>query len=377
MEKKPAKKISQEPNVDEQLEKEILNDDMLSNQKQNNILKYFFIIILLLLCGGLIALSLSTKISSILPKGMAPIAKFLSPSEALAIEKIAIYKLETDKRFNDLENIEQPDVDKKIKGLRNELNIDILNISKELSKIDNPNITNRLGDIEKKISIILKQVDDLIFSSTENAPTNVRPNDRKYDLIIKKLKSEIDTLTSTQELILQRFNNLQNENLVNLQNNNIEYSQYFDEIEEALSSGKPYNKSIEILSKKEVVIPKALAESSDGVVTLNYLKTNFPAVAHASLKSSIKQEAEPGLKGKLLGFLKSQVTVRSLEPQKGDTSNAILSRIQLALDKNDLSQAIQIASELNNAAKLEIENWLSSAVKRQAAVDAFYKISKN
>ncbi|MGY9043658.1 MAG: COG4223 family protein, partial [Rhodobacterales bacterium] len=59
------------------------------------------------------------------------------------------------------------------------------------------------------------------------------------------------------------------------------------------------------------------------------------------------------------------------------SSNAILSRIQLALDKNDLSEAIQIASELNNAAKLEIENWLSSAVKRQAAVDAFYKISKN
>ena len=379
MAKKPAKKISQEPNADEQLEDEVLNDAILSSQKlkQNNILKYLVIIILLLLCGGLIALSLSTKISSILPKGMAPIAKFLSPSEALAIEKITIYKSETDKRFKDLENIEYPDIDEKIKELKNELSVDILNISKELSKIDKPNIINRLGNIEKKISIILKQVDDLIFSSTENTPTNVRPNDRNYDLIIKKLKSEINTLTNTQELILQRFNSLQNENLVNLQKNNTEYSQYFDEIEEALSSGKPYNKPIEILSKKEIIIPKALAESSDGVVTLNYLKTKFPAVAHASLKSSIKQEAEPGIKGKLLGFLKSQVTVRSLEPQKGDSSNAILSRIQLALDKNDLSEAIQIASELNNAAKLEIENWLSSAVKRQAAVDAFYKISKN
>ena len=90
MAKKPAKKISQEPNADEQLEDEVLNDAILSSQKlkQNNILKYLVIIILLLLCGGLIALSLSTKISSILPKGMAPIAKFLSPSEALAIEKL-------------------------------------------------------------------------------------------------------------------------------------------------------------------------------------------------------------------------------------------------------------------------------------------------
>ena len=91
---------------------------------------------------------------------MAPIAKFLSPSEALAIEKITIYKSETDKRFKDLENIEYPDIDEKIKELRNELSVDILNISKELSKIDKPNIINRLGNIEKKISIILNQVEN-------------------------------------------------------------------------------------------------------------------------------------------------------------------------------------------------------------------------
>ena len=41
MAKKPAKKISQEPNADEQLEDEVLNDAILSSQKlkQNNILK--------------------------------------------------------------------------------------------------------------------------------------------------------------------------------------------------------------------------------------------------------------------------------------------------------------------------------------------------
>ena len=44
---------------------------------------------------------------------MAPVARFLSPSEALAIEKIQIYKLETDQRLNKIESIEHPNVELK------------------------------------------------------------------------------------------------------------------------------------------------------------------------------------------------------------------------------------------------------------------------
>ena len=151
----------------------------------------------------------------------------------------------------------------------------------------------------------------------------------------------------------------------------------FDKIKEALNFGGPYKLALEEISKKEIQIPKVLLDNSEGVVTMNYLKTNFPTVAHASLKASLKQTDESGLGGKLLGFLKSQVTVRSLDAQEGNSINAILSRMQVALNNDDLSEVIRQSSDLNGAAKSEIKDWLSLAVKRQETVDAFSEMLGN
>ena len=127
MAKKPTPKNNQEPDIEDQKDIEALNHKAIEKHKlkKSNGLKYFIMIIFLLLCGGIITLLFSTKISSILPNGMAPVARFLSPSEALAIEKIQIYKLETDQRLNKIENIEHPNVELKIKQLRDEIRNDI------------------------------------------------------------------------------------------------------------------------------------------------------------------------------------------------------------------------------------------------------------
>ena len=151
----------------------------------------------------------------------------------------------------------------------------------------------------------------------------------------------------------------------------------FDKIKEALNFGGPYKLALEEISKKEIQIPKVLLDNSEGVVTMNYLKTNFPTVAHASLKASLKQTDESGLGGKLLGFLKSQVTVRSLDAQEGNSINAILSRMQVALNNDDLSEVIRQSSDLNGAAKSEIKDWLSLAVKRQETIEAFSEMLGN
>ena len=81
--------------------------------------------------------------------------------------------------------------------------------------------------------------------------------------------------------------------------------------------------------------------------------------------------------GKLLGFLKSQVTVRSLDAQKGNSVNAVLSRMQVALNNDDLSEVIDQASLLDEPAKSGIKDWLTLAVNRQTVVDAFSKLLEN
>ena len=377
MAKKPIKKDKQEANIEDQIDNEILNQETVGDLKSNNnIIKYSMIIIFSLICGGIITLSFSTKISALLPSGMAPLARFLSPSEALAIERIQIYKLETDNRLNKIENIKHPNVDLKIKELRDEISNDIAQISKELTEIDNSKIENRLSELEKKITNTLTLVDELVFNSSKNVIINDSPLNKNYDLIIKKLRSEITFLSNQQNLLIEQFNTLKNANLNTFKKNSKDLND-FDKIKEALNFGGPYKLALEEISKKEIQIPKALLDNSEGVVTMNYLKTNFPTVAHASLKASLKQSDESGLGGKLLGFLKSQVTVRSLDAQEGNSINAILSRMQVALNNDDLSEAIRQSSDLNGAAKSEIKDWLSLAVKRQETVDAFSEMLGN
>ena len=377
MAKKPIKKDKQEANIEDQIDNEILNQETVGDLKSNNnILKYSMIIIFSLICGGIVTLSFSTKISALLPSGMAPLARFLSPSEALAIERIQIYKLETDNRLNKIENIKHPNVDLKIKELRDEISNDIYQISKELSEIDNSKIENRLSELEKKITNTLTLVDELVFNSSKNVIINDSPLNKNYDLIIKKLRSEITFLSNQQNFLIEQFNTLKNANLNTLNNNSKDLND-FDKIKEALNFGGPYKLALEEISKKEIQIPKVLLDNSEGVVTMNYLKTNFPTVAHASLKASLKQSDETGLGGKLLGFLKSQVTVRSLDAQEGNSINAILSRMQVALNNDDLSEVIRQSSDLNGAAKSEIKDWLSLAVKRQETVDAFSEMLGN
>jgi len=377
MAKKPIKKDKQEANIEDQIDNEILNQETVGDLKSNNnILKYSMIIIFSLICGGIITLSFSTKISALLPSGMAPLARFLSPSEALAIERIQIYKLETDNRLNKIENIKHPNVDLKIKELRDEISNDIAQISKELTEIDNSKIENRLSELEKKITNTLTLVDELVFNSSKNVIINDSPLNKNYDLIIKKLRSEITFLSNQQNLLIEQFNTLKNANLNTFKKNSKDLND-FDKIKEALNFGGPYKLALEEISKKEIQIPKALLNNSEGVVTMHYLKTNFPTVAHASLKASLKQTDESGLGGKLLGFLKSQVTVRSLDAQEGNSINAILSRMQVALNNDDLSEVIRQSSDLNGAAKSEIKDWLSLAVKRQETVDAFSEMLGN
>ncbi|MGB1345198.1 MAG: COG4223 family protein [Amylibacter sp.] len=377
MAKKPIKKDKQEANIEDQIDNEILNQETVGDLKSNNnIIKYSMIIIFSLICGGIITLSFSTKISALLPSEMAPLARFLSPSEALAIERIQIYKLETDNRLNKIENIKHPNVDLKIKELRDEISNDIAQISKELTEIDNSKIENRLNELEKKITNTLTLVDELVFNSSKNVIINDSPLNKNYDLIIKKLRSEITFLSNQQDLLIEQFNTLKNANLNTFKKNSKDLND-FDKIKEALNFGGPYKLALEEISKKEIQIPKVLLDNSEGVVTMNYLKTNFPTVAHASLKASLKQTDESGLGGKLLGFLKSQVTVRSLDAQEGNSINAILSRMQVALNNDDLSEAIRQSSDLNGAAKSEIKDWLSLAVKRQETVDAFSEMLGN
>ena len=339
-----------------------------------NFSRYVVGIIFLLFIGGFIALFFGPKLAPIMPAGMAPIAKFISQGEASLSEKLEKLNSDLSKRLSLLENAKYPDFNKELKELSIVLNSQIMILSDRISIIDDQDISASLSNIKLRVSELSTQIDNLSYASIDMLTQESKAGIRDHELVLIRLKSEIKTLSSKQDLLTQRINEMTFAKIVpNVKNIIIPDTDQItaiDEIKSALKLGSEFVDALAALSKKGVKVPTALNEARNGVATLSLLKANFPAAARAGLKASIKQDSSPGLTGKIIGFLKSQVTIRSLDSQEGASTDAVLSRIQVALNNDNLSGVLFQKNDLDEPTRLAMNSWLLAVKKRQAALDA-------
>ena len=75
--------------------------------------------------------------------------------------------------------------------------------------------------------------------------------------------------------------------------------------------------------------------------------------------------------GRLTSFVEAQVQTRSLTPQEGDSTDAVLSRAEAALKDTDLDTALSELQGLPEAARTAMGAWLTDAEARQAALAAY------
>jgi hypothetical protein len=120
-----------------------------------------------------------------------------------------------------------------------------------------------------------------------------------------------------------------------------------------------------------VDVPEALSAAAEtGVSTLEELQSTFPAAARAALPIAIRDTAGEGTMNRVTAFLQSQVGGRSLEPQEGDSPDAVLSRAEAALRDGDLSGVVAELAALPEEAQSVMADWTSSAETRIAALEA-------
>ena len=106
-----------------------------------------------------------------------------------------------------------------------------------------------------------------------------------------------------------------------------------------------------------------------GIPSLPALQASFPDAARAALAA--ETAAGTGDGGGLTGFLRAQLGVRSLSPQDGDGTDAILSRAEAALHRGDLSAALTEVQALGGPAADALASWRTDAETRQAALAAY------
>lgn len=139
-------------------------------------------------------------------------------------------------------------------------------------------------------------------------------------------------------------------------------------IRAAAETGAPYGRLINEAGLSESQLPGILAaNAATGVSTLEELRRSFDAVAREALKAEGLAADENGV----TGYLRSLVRVRPLSPQEGDSSAAILSRADAALESGDVAAALQLLTTLPEAGTEAFSEWKRAAQSRLDVMAAF------
>ncbi|MEO9821973.1 MAG: hypothetical protein ABJ370_18585 [Paracoccaceae bacterium] len=143
----------------------------------------------------------------------------------------------------------------------------------------------------------------------------------------------------------------------------------FSQVQVAFDAGRPFDAPLSDLDAMGFVeIPDILKDTAaDGVASMANLQSQVPDAARAAL-SAARSENQDG-EG-IGGFLQRQLGIRSLEPTEGDDPDAVLSRVEAAINDNRLTDALTEVELLPEGARAALGDWLTHAETRASAASA-------
>ena len=112
----------------------------------------------------------------------------------------------------------------------------------------------------------------------------------------------------------------------------------------------------------DVAALEPLAEA--GAPTVATLQTSFPAVADAILAATSELGPDAGFLDRLLAFGSGLVTVRPTGPIEGDTPDAVVSRMEDAVRRGALADALAERDKLPEAGRNASATWAAAASDR-------------
>lgn len=144
----------------------------------------------------------------------------------------------------------------------------------------------------------------------------------------------------------------------------------------AVESGEAFEPALGALEEvTPVEVPDALRSAAlEGVPTVAALRESFPEAARAGLAAARAEVPESEVQG-IGGFLRRQLSARSVTPREGSDPDAVLSRAEAALQAGDLDTALAETDALPDASKAAMQDWLAGATARKAAGDAAKALS--
>ena len=357
-------------------------------------------ILMILFVGAGIGIWAAPKIAPLLPKGLAPLAHWLSPQDNASMEEVAALRQEVSGRLATLEALPgRAEFERRLAGFQTDV-IDPLRtqmqaLSDQVAAADSTAIESRLWALESRVEGLIAEFASLteslgnVESQGGTISADMAASIAAYRTRIDAMQAEIDNLVTHQGEFAQTLDQLNAKVDGQLETARAEVVEVTQDrrgeetlaqinaavqsIDAALISGAPFVDALAAISSaSDVDIPDPLPViAQTGVLTLDDLQQEFVPAAHEAIRISISAEAEEGGALASIGaFMRAQVATRSLTEQEGDSVDAILSRVEGALHREDLAGAIATAKTLPDPAQAAMQGWMDHAQQRLDALAA-------
>lgn len=368
-------------------------------------------LLVLLFAGAGLALWGGPKLAPMLPQPLQPLAKYLTPGAAETQTALQDLRTETQARFEALPApLEQASVDAAVTqavdsaradftARADGLSADVAALTDKVTAADSGEIEARLAAIETRVTgmgaefAALQDALGALETSGNGASdisAELTAKIAAYAAGLEGLKAELQAISSQNGALRQRVDEVEaasnrrvseaDARAQEMEANAVSAAQ-LAEIEAAmrkvrarLDSGGAYGQELANVATivEGVELPEGLAAHADaGIPPAATLVDGFTDAANTAIRSAIKSDAEEGTISGLSAFLKSQVVTRSLTPQDGDSTDAVLSRMDASLRNQDYSSLLTEASALPEPAAAAMADWLAQARTRAEALAAF------
>lgn len=224
-------------------------------------------------------------------------------------------------------------------------------------------LTTRLDDLSTAMTALEDRMTGLEKAAVENVVSDAAM--KAYEDELARLQAAMQTQRQEVETMVTRAQEMNAQ--ADAEAARTEARAALTQILLAFDSGESYVDHLQALKISGQQVPAPLEDNADGIPTLAELRDSFPAAARAALAATRGAGTGTGSVG---DFFKTQLGVRSLSPQEGDSPDAVLSRVEAAVSDGDLSAALEEISALPPEAQAPLADWSAAAETRLSTVKA-------
>lgn len=356
--------------------------------------------LLVLLGGAGLGIWAAPQVAPLLPAGMSGVAAWLTPGASEADARVAALEARIDAELAALDakvaalpgqDAISGGVKAAADSLRGELSGQIAALRQQIASADGGAIGDRVGQLESALAGTNSQLTDLkgqIEAGAASLGADAQQGLDTYRAELEGMKAEVGRLAGSVSGLGTRFDAASTAAETRASQAEQDAATAVDQaaaarseaaaredlaaIRAALASGAPFSEPLDRLAKDAgVAVPDALAAAAaTGVESIPELRDQFGAAAHAAIRASIQAGAGDGFAARARAFVEAQMAGRSLTPKEGMDPDAVLSRMEDSLRRDDLSAALAEAGKLPSEAKAALAGWLTAAQARADALAA-------